>query len=1746
VTRHPDGRLHFLGRTDTQVKIRGHRIEPAETEAALLGHPEVSRACVLAREDRPGSKYLAAYVVGTTGAEELRAHLARSLPEYLVPSAFVLLDALPLTPNGKVDHRALPAPDRTAGTAHTAPSTPAEETLAAIWAEVLGTERVGVHDNFFSLGGDSITSLQVVSRARRAGLALSSRDIFLRQTVAGLAASAAGTEPGEASRAPQGVVSGPVGPTPVREWFFAHHPVAPAHFAMSLAFELAPGTEVRALREAVAALLGHHDALRSVFTRDADGHWAGHLAPAVDPDAVLTVHRLAPEGEREAWEELARAAQSGMDLARGPLFRVLVGERGPGRPAWLFVAAHHLLVDGVSWRVLLEDLGRAYEQAAAGSPVELGPKTASVVQWAERLARRAAEGGFDGQREYWQGVGEAAATALPVDLPGGGNTMADQATVEVALDAEETAALLHQVPEVYRTRTDDVLLTALARTLRTWTGRGRTAVAVEGHGREELFADVDLTRTVGWFTSIYPVALTLPEGDDPGAALKSVKEQLRAVPDRGIGYGVLRHLVPGGGGSPLASLPEPQLSFNYHGRFDAEAAPGAGPLRRALPPLGQDHHPGEERAHLIDVTGIVGGDGVLSFTWAYSAGLHHAATVERLARDFTAELRALVGHCGRPAAGGRTPSDFPLAGLDQAGVDALAGTGAAAAAVEDVYPLTPLQNGMLLHTLADPGVYLDQASFLLEGAGDPHRLATAWQRLVDATPALRTHLVWEDVPEPLQVVRRHAPLTVRHLDWSHLPEDAQAAALVELAQAERAAGVDLTAGPLMKLALVRARPDAVRVVWTFHHLVLDGWSTTQIFEDVFAQYAALGTDAAPAALTRPPFREYVAWLRGQDGSAAREYWAGALAGFDAPTPLPYDRRPAPGHRAHAAARIRVELAEERAKALSAMAARHHLTLNTVVQGAWALLLARHSGEGDVCFGATTSGRPAELPGMESTVGNFLNTLPVRVRPAEEGETLAGWLGRLQEEQARARGFEHLALREVREVSELPPGAELFDSLVVFENYPDNEASAALHGLRISEVTAVDTTSYALDLTAYTDGDRLALDLSYDPALFDAGRIGHLARHLSVLLDGMPARTGLPPAALPSLTGEQEQALLAPGGWSGAPVPYPREACLHELIAAQARRTPGAEAVASGADTLTYAELEERANRLAQHLAAHGVGPGAVVAICLERGVELAVAVLAVLKAGGAYVPLDATHPAERLAYVLSDSGAALVVTRDALAARLPGGEVPVLSLDAEAGPIAARPARMPESGVTPRDLAYVIYTSGSTGRPKGVQVEHVSVVHGAASWDAGYGLTAEPGQEPLRQLNVASFSFDVFVSDLVHALCHGGTLVIAPADTVADPARLLDLLAEARITHLDTVPALLTAVAEEAERRGTRLPELRVLAGGADLWRSDDCRRLLARTAPSTTVVNGYGVTEATVESCVQPVRPDTLPDTPGVPIGHPHPGVRMYLLDAALRPVPVGVTGDLYIGGPGVGRGYRNRPGLTALRFVADPFGTEPGARLYLTGDRARYLPDGGVEFGGRADQQVKVRGFRVEPGEIETALSSHPAVAAAVVAPGRDARGDTRLVGYAVPRPGHPFDPAALRAHLKSLVPAYMVPAVLVELDALPLSSNGKVDRRALPEPDPAERGGTAYVAPRTPGEEALAGIWQEVLGREGVGAEDDFFDLGGSSVQLLQVTSRVRAAFGVALTVRDFYDAPTVAGLTAAVEEQVLRELEAAMRQ
>ncbi|MFD7891187.1 amino acid adenylation domain-containing protein, partial [Streptomyces albidoflavus] len=834
VRRRPDGTLEYAGRNDQQIKIRGHRVETGEIETVLTGHPEIARSVVVLREDTPGTKYLAAYLVPADGAAPdvagVRAHLAGALPGHMVPAAFVTLDALPLNAAGKLDRAALPAPHFTAeATAYTAPRTETERLLAGIWAEVLGREQVGCEDNFFDLGGDSIISLQVVSRARRAGLALTSRDVFLHPTVAALAARTgeAATEP--ESLAEQGVVSGEVATTPIREWFFATHPAAPHHFHMGAGFLLPAGTDLTVLRAAVAAVLERHDALRSTFTRAADGGWAGRIAATLDVDEVFTP--VLDEGDA-AWAALTARVQAGTELAEGPLVRVLVRTGGSGVPPQVLIAAHHLVMDGVSWRVLLEDLESAYRRIEQGAEPAYGPKGTSVRQWAERLAGHTTAGHFDGELPYWESVLADTATRLPVDRPGGDNTVGSERTVSVGLTAEETEALLHAVPSVYRTRPNDVLLAALARTLGPWAGGGRLAVHVEGHGRAELFEDVDLTRTVGWFTSLHPVALDLPAAPEDGdwrELLPAVKERLRSVPGQGVGYGALRYLraaEPGPAGDrarALAASPAPELAFNYLGHFGT--ADDSGWARSLVLNPGGEHDPGERRGHVLEVVGAVQ-DGRLTFTWAYSGTLHERATVAALAERYAAELRGLLAHCARPGAGRCTPSDFPLVRLTQEEVDRVTlgdGEGRGPREVADVYPLTPLQSGMLFHALNDPeqGSYLEQFTFVLDGADDLDALAGAWGQVINASDALRVSLAWAGLPEPVQVVHREVRVPVARLDWSGRTEAECAALLTALLAEDRAAGMDLAGdGPLTRVALAALPGGGVRVVWTFHHLLL--------------------------------------------------------------------------------------------------------------------------------------------------------------------------------------------------------------------------------------------------------------------------------------------------------------------------------------------------------------------------------------------------------------------------------------------------------------------------------------------------------------------------------------------------------------------------------------------------------------------------------------------------------------------------------------------------------------------------------------------------------------------------------------------------------------------------------------------------------------------------------------------------------------------------------------------------------------
>ncbi|MEU9144177.1 amino acid adenylation domain-containing protein [Streptomyces sp. NPDC048349] len=1714
--RLPGGDLEFLGRADDQVKIRGFRVELGEVERAVRSHPAVEEAVVVAREEASGRRRLVAYLVtgGEPAPADLRGHLGGLLPDYMVPAAFVRLERLPLTPSGKVDRRALPEPgvqDAAPDAEYAAPRDGTEEVLAAAWAAALGVERVGIHDNFFDLGGDSILSIQVVSRVRQAGFRLTSKQLFVHQTIAALAAVV--TKDADPSTAAPDTGPGAAELTPIQRWFFSAHTVAPEHYAMSVQVELAPDTDRGLLGRALEAVVAHHDALRMRFRREG-GEWVQEYGGAA-PGAgrlldVCDLTGLDEPSRRTVMHGAALAAQRSHDLAAGSLVRGVFFDSGADRAPQLLLAVHHLVVDGVSWRVLLADLAAAYGRLAEGKTVDLGPKTSSYRQWSGQLAELVRSGGLDSEIAYWRAVDPNGAPALPTDR-NGANTTAHERTVEVLLGREETEALLHRVPASYRTQINDVLMAALGRTMARWTGRDRVVVGLEGHGREELFDHLDLSRTVGWFTTHFPVALTLPgDGAGWGEALKSVKEQLRAVPGRGLGYDALRFLSrPGSPGHALRDDRLPEISFNYLGQFHG-TTDGGGLVRGRVAASGLDHAPEEPRPYLLDVIGLID-DGRLGVTWTYSGEVFDRATVERLAGEFLTALREIIAHCLAEGSGGATPSDFPLAGLDQAAVDRIAGDGRT---VADVYPLTPTQAGMLFHTLADPGGpgYFDQMVFDFDDVDDVEVLAAAWQYVTDHLELLRGSLVWEGVPRPLMVVNRHAVLPVTHLDWRELPEHEHRAELERFLAEDRARGLDLGTAPLARLALIRTSQTGVRVVRSSHHVLLDGWSTFQMLSALSVAHEALAAGRTPVLPARTPFRAYVEWLEGQDLTQAQAYWRGRLAGFEEPTPLPLDRRPAPGHQPRSTGRLVRRLSAQAGAELTAFARRQRITVNALVQGAWGLLLSRYTGRDDVLFGATVSGRPADLPGVDSIVGMTLGTLPVRVG-VDGSAPVAEWLRRIHDAQVEAAQYEYVPLTRVQGWSPLGGATPLFESLVNFENYPMTDGTAVAQGLRLRNLESVETTNFPLVLRAYA-GDGFGYSLAYDPELLDATTVERMAGHLETLLTGMAADPQRAVSAVPMLSDEEFEQEVR--GWNAASAEPGQGEFLHERFARWAARTPDAVAVSWAEGTLTYRELDERANQLAHHLAGLGAGPDRLVGLSVERGPLMVLGVLGILKAGATYVPLDPAYPAERLAFMVRDSGMGILLTQRELRDRLPVSGAAEVELDGDRPALEAHPVTAPRVALTGGNLAYVIYTSGSTGRPKGVMVTHANAANLLPWLDRAYPV--DPSDKVLLR---TSMSFDVSVWELMLSVLSGATGHVVSTEVSKDPFELADVLDRYGITIAQFVPSLLGALPLDRRPRALR----RLFVGGEPLPKSVADA---VRSAWDVPLTNKYGPTEATIQITVA----DHLAGGDGetVSIGGPIAGASLFVLDPQLRPVPVGVAGELYAAGPVLSRGYLNRPGLTAERFVACPFG-EAGARMYRTGDLVRRTADGRLQFIGRTDDQVKLRGFRIELGEIEAALDRLAGVGQVVVSVREDSPGVRRLVAhYTADRA---LTSNELRTALSASLPEYMLPDAFVRLERLPLSPNGKVDRKALPAPSAeGEQPETQYVAPRTGTEETLAALWAEVLGAPRVGVHDNFFDLGGNSILAILVVSRTHKALGIQVSPRLLFDAPTVAELAAAL--------------
>ncbi|MFD2474611.1 non-ribosomal peptide synthetase [Amycolatopsis silviterrae] len=1583
---HPDGTLAYLGRTDDQVKLRGQRIEPGEIEHALRDITGVETAAVAVH-----GPVLAGYVTGPVDGEAVRARLAERLPAAMVPTVVLVLAALPLTPSGKLDRRALPAPDLSTQDSGDVPAGPVETAIATEFAAVLGLDTVGASADFFRLGGDSISSLQLIARLRRAGYRLSPREIFEHRTPAALAAFARR----DREAATTGTRTGVVPLLPVME-SLRDLGGDPRRFSQSMLLTTPPDLTEAQLAEKLTAVLAAHDALRA------------QLEPG-------WVYRIRPEGSVTAADVLRRAtgdvreefetALSELDPEAGIMLRAVWFDRG-----LLLLVAHHLVVDGVSWRILMDDFAEP----------QVAPEETSFLDWARALRERE-------WKADWTGV-LAGTGSLGTETPAvhARETVEDYA---VEIPADLTDKLLTSIPAAAHAGVQDVLLTGLALAVSRWrAARGLPddglLLDLEGHGRDEhLVPGTDLSRTVGWFTTVYPARIGGADGDAV-TWLKTVKEQLRALPEP------LTFPGPAAGRTVL---------FNYLGRLDGPAATG---YWRPAPESAQLDASADQTtpvSHPLEINAVAvrHDDGLrLHGDFAYVRDVFTAADIRELADGWRTALAELAGAVREPF---RTPSDFPLVALGQSDVDELADAA-------DVLPLSPLQEGIAFQASFDrEDVYSVCHSFDLTGPLDAERMRAAGQALLDRHANLRAAFRQLRSGATVQVVPARA-----ELPWETVEDETEFATR----------RFDLAEAPALRMGLRRLGDNRHRLLLAHHHVLADGWSGPLLAEELFTLYA--GRELPPVR----PYAEYLKWLAARDEAAAEQAWRTALADLDGPTVL----LPAGPRETVRPDRASTSLGADRSAKVTAAARDLGVTVSTLLNTAWALVLGQLTGRTDVVFGVTVHGRPADLPGAERMIGLFINTVPVRVRTAA-AEPFATLVRRVDEEQVRLLDHQHAGLASIQRWAGT---GELFDTLVVFESYPVDDArlAGAEHsaGLTVDAVAGTDATHYPLALVV-EPGEELVLGLDHRPGVVDADAV--LAR-LAGVLDTIAADPGVLVGRIP-LAAEEE-----PPGTKVVLEP----ATLPELFAAQAAATPDAVAVVGDGRSLTYAEFDDLVGRIAATL---DVGPGDLVGVSLPRSIELVAVLHAIHRRGAAYLPIDPGYPAARREYLVEDAAPALLIT-----------ELPELSTERQ--PLVRVPDTAP---------AYVIYTSGSTGRPKGVVVDHHAIVNRLRWMAAEYGFDAGT-----RTLQKTPISFDVSVWELFLPLLTGGTLVVAPPDAHQDPARLAEVLRAERVDTVHFVPSMLRPFLAEPSSAG--LPLRRIVCSGEAL--PGDLVLAARELLPGTSVHNLYGPTEAAVDV--------TFWDTAGedgtrpVPLGHPVWNTGAHVLDAALRPVPRGCAGELYLSGTQLAHGYLRRPGLTATRFVAGADGT----RLYRTGDLARRRADGVLEYLGRGDDQVKIRGVRIEPGEVAAALAALPGVTGAEVV-----AGSAGLVGYLT------GEQTPVREALRGVLPDQLVPSAFMWLDAFPVTPNGKLDRAALPEPDRQAETGSAE--PRTETERVLAEAVAEVLGLDRVGVFDDFFALGGDSIRSLNLVGRLRP-HGLKITPRQVFELRTAAALAdvaVAAEEQ-----------
>lgn len=1653
-----DGNIEFIGRIDNQVKIRGFRIELGEIETEILKNSFIKEVAVIVKKDNQGEKYLCAYFSGELEPKEIKEYLGKTLPEYMIPVYMIKMDKLPLNFNGKVDKDKLPEPDKVITlNKYVKPTNEIQEKMCIIWSEVLGFDEVGIEDNFYNMGGDSIKAIQIVSRLKSLNIKVEIKDILEYRTISEISKYAQIDK----TTIPQDEVEGNIILTPIMKKFIGLNKDNMNHFNQSMILFSKSSFDEKSVKKAIEILVKHHDALRIVAKNTRDFEL---FNKKMNPNVFsLDIFDMRNDiNFKKSIDEKAEELQESINVKDGKLVSVAIFRCSIGD--YLLFIINHLLVDGVSWRIIVEDFKKTYEAILSGEKNDIGLKTTSFLKWSQKQDEYADSKELMRELEYWKKLKQIKVEKINKDTVRQISSIGDMKKKEIIISKDITKQLLINTNRAFNTEINDILLSILAISIKEWKGINNVAVSLEGHGRENILKGIDITRTVGWFTSCYPIILNMQDNDIE-KIIKVNKEMLRKVPNKGIGYGILRYLR-----SYDINI-ETEVSFNYLGVISSNTNYSSDDIVIASDittgkDIGDDFNFNEG----LQINSLIEDDNI-KFNISFDSKQYGEIDIDKFVEIYRKNIYKVIDICSKKATTELTPSDY---GVNDYTIDEFEKLEnyinkemGQDVVIQKVNKLNPLQEGMYLYYLQNPKTtgYVIQMDIDSYGKLNLDSFNKAYKMLIEKYEVLRTN-IYNNSNHSVQVISDGKEYNVNIHDFTEKNNKDEELEILKRRIVDN--GFDLTKDNLFKIDVIKLDDKYNKVLITTHHIILDGWSVGILVKELFNSYEKINKSEDIIPICENDYSKYLKWLFSKKTEGGYEYWRKYLNGYVMAGELPRLRNSSSEYKLGIAySEFNSSLTEK----LQNIAKNNQVTMNAICKFAFGILLQKYLNSKDVVFGSIVSGRSPEVTGIEKMVGLFVNTIPSRIISKEE-YTISEMIKEINYLDIKSKNYEYLSLAQIQEQSDAKQN--LIQYLMAFENFPIDEEEES-SSIKYNVNGGREETNYNLNLSFILE-DKLKLKIMYNSNVYDKKLIDTMISQLELIFNDVVKNDKSLVSDISIITKEDERKIL--NEFNNTKVKFPSEKHVIDLFEEIVRNKPDNIAIVYKDKKMTYRELNEKANAIARKLREFSVKPNEFVAICSVRSIEMIVGVIGVIKSGAAYVPIDPEYPESRIKYILEDCKPKAILNYKT---KVNCGEIVQIDLDSK--DLYIGDVRNLEKINTVNDLVYSIYTSGTTGNPKGVLIENKGLVNLAYDYIKDFNITEK--DKILQFFNIA---FDGSVGDIFMTLLKGASLYVIDKEIQLDKKKMQDYIKN--LTVLFLTPQYFKEIDIENKRL--------IITAGAE----SDRDIVMKALESGADYVNAYGPTETTV--CATKWKcsgKDEILDK--IPIGKAISNKQVYILQGD-KLCGINIPGEICIAGEGIAREYLNKPDSTKKKFVKNPYGE---GRIYRTGDLGRWHSNGNIEFLGRIDNQIKVRGFRIELGEIEKNLLMIEGIDTAVALLKGD-KGSQYLCAYYASKTE--YTATKLKMLLKEKIPTYMIPSYFIKIDKVPLTGNGKIDKKALEKMDiDININSIKKEAPITDTQKKILDIWIQVIGTTNIGIDDNFFEIGGHSLKAIRLITKMQEA-------------------------------------